>query len=519
MIELATAVTAQGNNIRSQSTQPPAISASSWNRSVILLLVTATVYFQTWADLWPLWQNKNATYTHGILTAALFLWLIWRSRATLAGIPASAEPRVLPLVLVLSLAWLLVARANIRIAHTMLWPVLAFSVLWAGSGWRTARGLAFPLGFLYFAIPFWDYLEPGLQAIASNVVGFLIRIAGTQASVEGTYILLPSTTIYIALTCSGAHFLAMSLAMGALAGELRGDNFRTRMLIMALAGVLSVAFNSVRILLIVLAQLHPTLQHAFETIGHLTFGWWVFALDIAVFLLVLRLIPASSPVSTQATTASVAQLPGGGAAGLYAAIAVAVVLPALSWFSQHLHEYPVPPTGSFDTADATRPIAPDFRWQPNYSGAAWQHRVAYITSQGHVLELYRNEYHQQSAGRELIAPGSPLFDSLAFSTRVSNVTQLVREGAPSIEVNRVELTDQSGRRWSALYTYLVDDEAIPEARRAQALTAWRSLYSRPAAGVLALVTPCVPDCAAVADDLEALAVRAYIEYRTTRRLQ
>ena len=134
-----------------------------------------------------------------------------------------------------------------------------------------------------------------MQAIASNVVGFLIRMSGTQASVEEPYILLPNTTIHIALTCSGAHFLAVSLAMGALTGELRGDRMRTRILIMALAALLSIAFNSVRILLIVLAHLHPTLQHAFETIGHLTFGWWVFALDIAVFVLALRFIPLSPP--------------------------------------------------------------------------------------------------------------------------------------------------------------------------------------------------------------------------------
>ena len=111
---MATPVTVRGKDI----------AATAWNRCAVLLLATTAVYFQTWADLWPLWENKNATYTHGGLIAALFLWLVWRSRTTLAGIPPSANPSVLPLVLVLSLAWLLAARANIRIAHTMLWPVL-----------------------------------------------------------------------------------------------------------------------------------------------------------------------------------------------------------------------------------------------------------------------------------------------------------------------------------------------------------------------------------------------------------
>lgn len=513
---MVTTVTAEGSDIHGQPFQPSASAAVAWNRCVILLLVTAAAYFQTWADLWPLWHNKNATYTHGVLIAALFLWLVWRTRTRLAGVPVSPAPLVLPLVLVLSLAWLFVAHANIRIAHTMLWPVLAFAVLWAGTGWRVARVLAFPLGFLYFAIPFWDYLEPGLQAIASNVVGFLIRLSGTQASVEGPYILLPSTTIHIALTCSGAHFLAVSLAMGALAGEIRGDTIGTRLIIMALAGFLSIAFNSLRILLIVLAHMHPTLQQAFETIGHLTFGWWVFALDVVVLVVALRFIPASTPRPAQPLAAAPLH-DAGQNIWWYATIGVALALPALSWIAGDLDRYPAPPAGPIGMSDATQTIAPDLRWQPAYDGVAWQHRVAYLTPGGHVIELYRNEYHRQSQGRELVSSGSGLFDHSAFTMSAPVRTLLAREGAPPIDANRLELTDQSGRTWSALYTYLVDDEAIPGSWRAQLLTAWRSLYSRPAAGVLALATPCIPDCAAVDDDLQALAVRAYAGYETGGR--
>ena len=193
-----------------------------------------------------------------------------------------------------------------------------------------------------------------------------------------------------------------------------------------------------------------------------------------------------------------------------------MALPAFSWMAQHLDAYPVPPAEP-SRAAASLPISPDVRWQPAYDGVAWQHRVAYLTPQGHVLELYRNEYQRQSQGRELFASGSPLFDPRAFNVNTSVRTQLIPEGARPVAVNRVELSDPSGRTWSALYTYLVDDETVPDARRAQFLTAWRSLYGRPVAGVFALATPCVPDCPAVKGDLEALAVRAYAEYETTRR--
>jgi hypothetical protein len=184
--------------------------------------------------------------------------------------------------------------------------------------------------------------------------------------------------------------------------------------------------------------------------------------------------------------------------------------------AQQLDESPVPSDGP-RLAGASLPIAPDLRWQPAYDGVAWQHRVAYLTPHGHVLELYWNEYRRQSQGRELFASGSPLFDLRTFTMSASIRTRLMAVGDRPVDANRVELTDPSGRTWSALYTYLVDDESVPDVWRARFLTAWRSLYSRPAAGVLALATPCVPDCPAVKDDLEALAVRAYAEYEISRR--
>ena len=495
------------------------------NRCTVLLLVAVAAYFQTWLDLWPLWERKNATYTHGTLIVLIALWLVWRGRSLLPDPPAS-RPSVLALVLLgmLSFAWLLAARANILIAYALLWPVLAFVLLWAGSGWKAARLLAFPLGFLYFAIPVWDYLEPALQALSAAIVSALIGIAGTQASVDGPHILLPGRTIYIALTCSGAHFLSVSLAMGALAGELRDDRWPTRLLILCVAGTLSIAFNSLRILMIVLAYLHDDLRNGLETIGHLTFGWWVFAIDLLVFYLALRLVPASrrsvEPQSPPVSAASTEE--GTHAAGKRAfafAVVAALVLPIASWAAEHAHPYPKSLAAPIAMRPATRSLSPDTRWQPQFDGAAWEQRTAYISSHGRIIELYRNEYHDQSQGGELISHGAQLFDRAVFITQQSTITMLQRTNAPAIEINRVQLQDQAGRLWTSLFTYVIDEDSVASTRDAQLVTAWRSLYSRPVAGVFAVLLPCLPDCAAVKADLDEAAVHAYDAYERARREQ
>ena len=492
-------------------------SIPAWNRCVLLLLITVAAYFQTWADLWPFWENKNATYTHGSLIAIIAIWLVWRARAALAQVPAVANPRVLSLVLALSAIWLLAARANIFVLYAMLWPVLAFAILWAGAGWRAASKLAFPLSFLYFAIPFWDYLKPPLQVVASTMVGILTSIVGVQAVVDGPYITVPSGTIYIALDCSGAHFLSVALAVGVLAGEFRGDRLRTRVLILVLAGLLSMIFNWLRILLIVFAYLDEDLKHGLETMGHLTFGWWVFAFDLVVFYLVLRLVPFSSPPAVVAGPSRTEYAPvSTNGSGLPLAITAAVLLPASSWVAQTMEDYPLDPPGPVAVAGLAGPISPDSRWQTDFKGAAWEHRVAYILKDGRVMELYRNEYHRQSQGKELIANGTLLFDPTSFETRTVTPAHLERDRKPFIDANRIELLDKSGRSWSAIYTYVIDGNAVASSRKAQLLTALRSLYGRPAAGVFAVAVPCVPDCAAVSDELAKATVLAYDAYQLER---
>jgi exosortase len=490
----------------------------AWNRSVLLLLLAVAAYFQTWSDLWPHWEKKDATYTHGTLIALISVWLVWNARRTLTGVSAAATPAMLPVVLVLSAAWFLAAHANAFIVHAMLWPLLAFAMVWAGVGWRAASRLAFPLGFLYFAIPAWDYLKPVLQVISAFMVGKLTLLVGVPAHVDGPYVMLPDATIFIALDCSGAHFLSVALAIGALAIWFRGDGLRTSVLILAIAGLLSMVFNWLRILLIVLAYLNPDLRHSLETMGHLTFGWWVFALDLVAFAVVLRFVPTSPKKAPEGEP--LAPTPGpavtaGGPMGYVLAAVAALLLPVSSWASHLARDYPADLASPIAVPGLAGPITPDKRWQPAFDGAAWSHRAAYVVPDGRVVELYRNEYHQQSQGKELISRGSPLFDPAVFSTGPSTIVRLNGANAP-LDATRVALKDKSGQEWTALYTYFVDDQIVANASRAQFLIALRSFYGHPPAGVLAMMMPCVPGCAVASSDLDGAMIRTFDAYRSTR---
>ena len=507
---------ATSSSVDKRESGTPALG--TWGQAVLLLLAVVGVYFQTWVDIWPYWENKNATYTHGTLVAVVTLWLLWRARPAVNRIEPLRDARAVPVVLLLSAVWVLATSANVFIVYAALWPLLAFAALWAGLGLQAAYRFAFPLSFLYFAIPVWDYLKPPLQVITTTMAGLLTSLFGIPAAFDGPYVTLPTGTIFIAEDCSGAHFLCVALAVGVLAGVLRGDVLRTRILILIVAGLLSMAFNWLRILLIVLAYQHPGLRDALETMGHLTFGWWVFALDLVVFSLVLRFVPRSADEQAAKRlpdrTAPVRSVNGSG--GLWIAAIAIVLLPAVAWVLPRIDSYPpaIPAADSGVTAADRQLLSPDLRWTPHYPGTAWEQRFALRTGSGNAVEVYGNRYHEQSQGNELVSRGSNKCDPRSFSAGSSGIVDLRDSQDRPIPARREVLTDRSGSSWLTLYTYLVDDEPIPGSRRVQLATAFRSVYSRPTAGVVAVAAPCPGECTSLSADLAETFVAVLEDYRT-----
>jgi hypothetical protein len=134
------------------------------------------------------------------------------------------------------------------------------------------------------------------------------------------------------------------------------------------------------------------------------------------------------------------------------------------------------------------------------------------------VELYRNEYHRQAQGDELVQSGREVFDSAVFSTITSERLELAGPGGRDLDVNIAELVTRSGRKWLGLYVYVVDDVFVLSPYRAQFVTGLRAVFGHPTAGVLAVAAPCAPDCRSTIPDLgEALleAHAAYTELQAT----
>jgi exosortase len=398
-------------------------------------------------------------------------------------------------------------------------PILAFLTLWVALGLRAALLFVSPLGFLYFAFPVWDVLQPPLQTVTSTMVGLLTKLIGMPAVLDGNYITLPTGKLFIAEGCSGAQFLCISLAVGTLACILRGDVRGTRVFVLVIAGLLSMVFNWLRILVIAFAHLHPDMQNAMDWLGgHLVVGWWIFAVGLLLLGLILRLIPSApyEPVTRELASRSTRNQ-SGNRAGLWLATSAVVTLPAIAWALPRFDSYPTEgPAISTELQKAgVELVAPDLRWSPHYPGADWEERMAFVSGEGFVIEVYTNQYHEQSQGSELISYISNLFDTSTFSPDSSHIINLRDLGGRPLPARRDTLTDSAGRFWLTMYTYLVDKDPIANGRRVQLATAIRAMYSRAPAGIIAVAVPCAETCEPRFAVVEPVFIRLLEDYRGT----
>ena len=108
------------------------------------------------------------------------------------------------------------------------------------------------------------------------MVGQLVELAGITAHIDGTTISLPYGQIIIADGCSGLRYMVIALALGHMLACLNHYPTQGYWLSMALALLLGLATNWVRIFVLVLVGYYTQMKSSLVG-DHETFGWLLFA--------------------------------------------------------------------------------------------------------------------------------------------------------------------------------------------------------------------------------------------------
>jgi exosortase len=465
--------------------------------NLLVVLIVAAALWPTSTALhqrWTAWEET--TYTHGWLIAAVVVFLLWRNRNA-ANAPA---PRISPVALAtlfgVGLLWAFGVRAGLLFIEWLLLPVFMWLAVWAATGAVSARRNLFAIAFLYFAVPLWGAVNGLFLWMTVMVVRGLLRVTNIPAHFDGNLVQVPAGVFEIAGGCSGLHFVMVALALGALMGELRGDDWRGRFKLLVLAGVLAVVSNWIRVFTIIVAGHYSDMQHYLVTVSHYSYGWVLFAVAMVGFFLLERRM-ATPPVpdgvtgpGTTAAPASVRALP---------VLGVAVVL-ALVALLQALSARPAP------AAAATNPAALAAEgWQPVVDGADIQ-TASTVDTPGARIEQRQYIFLFQHQGKEL---GGYTEDPTGGDQLLSSRQALISR----IPMTLYETRDSAGEAWLVAATYRLGAEHYATALPVKVRYARESLLRlRSVPATLAVWrTRCLPDCPAAEQSLGAFIAATEME--------
>jgi len=385
--------------------------AQAWRKACAVVLLLVSVFFlyaPSSGSLMGVWsESYGTTYTHGYIIAALVVWMVLRKRVQLASIAWSPSIGGSVLALAAGVAWLVSVRAGIEIFHQLLLVALLWLSIWAVFGVRMAMQLWVPIAFLIFAIPVWDYVNFILQEVTVKAVRLLLDLTTIPAYVDGNFVHLASGVFEIAGGCSGLHFFIVSLALGALSGEIGRDSMKVRIFLLALAGGIALLSNWLRVYIIIVAGYLTDMQHPLVREGHYNFGWMLFAVMMLVFfLLARRFAPAAGAESEHKAPAT-----DGTPRVLPIAVAAVCVLAIPAWEFLRAAEpaslpsaYSLPAPKGWSLSEPG--LAPE--WHPVFIGADRIERAEYISPAGRRVQLFFAGYASQRQSKELVTYGNSL---------------------------------------------------------------------------------------------------------------
>lgn len=275
----------KGVLIESMRTQTEVYSGSShWPAVLVLtmILIAAVLglFYETAWSMVSIWY-RSETFAHGFIIVPITLWLIWEKRSTLRQFVPQPEYRVLLLLVGGGFLWLAGYLADALVIQQLaLVSILIFGI-WTLLGNQITWALAFPLAFLFFAVPMGEDLVPPLMEITATATVYLIKLTGVPVYREGLFFSLPSGNWSVVEACSGVRYLIASVTLGALYAYMTYNRLSKRALFILAAAIVPIIANSLRAYIIVMLG-HLSDMKIATGVDHLIYGWLFFGLVMLI---------------------------------------------------------------------------------------------------------------------------------------------------------------------------------------------------------------------------------------------
>lgn len=391
---------------------------SAWKRAfaaiILVELALIGLYFDTARTMVDIWW-RSETFNHAFLVPPISLWLIWEKRHALLRVaPRPTLWLALPFV-GLAFAWLLGELAAVNAATHFAFVALLVLAVPLVIGWPAAWRIAFPLGFLFFAVPFGEFVMPRLMewTAAFTVIG--LRASGIPVFQEGLHFVIPSGRWSVVEACSGVRYLIASIVVGTLYAYLNYQSTRRRLIFVGVAIVVPLVANWVRAYLIVMIG-HFSGNTLAVGVDHLIYGWLFFGIVIMLMFAIglrWREAEAALPPLSAATASPAAGQPAASLVlAVVLALGIALTPRAVQVAMDSGPQLPPPELAASPLATngwqlVDTPLAD---WQPAFANPAATLHVALAKDERRV-GVFIAYYRQQGYARKLISSENQLVTS------------------------------------------------------------------------------------------------------------
>ncbi|WP_407278626.1 exosortase A [Aromatoleum evansii] len=428
----------------------------------IALLALLGTYRETLASMIEIW-NRSDTFAHGYLVAPIACWLIWRERVQLRGLPLTPSPVGLAAAALAGFAWLLGELASVASVSQFAFVGMVVALVWAVMGTRVARALAFPLGFLFFLVPFGEFLFPAMMDRTTDFIIWGLRASGVPVYAEGRSLVIPSGHWEVVEGCSGVRYLIASVVVGSLYAHLTYRSLSRRSVFVAFSVVLPVFANWLRAYGIVLVA-HLTDNRVAAGVDHLIYGWVFFGLVMMMLFWVGARWREDDVPRAPARDAAVSRVPtrpgmprGAIAAGVAAIVAVLIWQAVLAGLDAQGRRGSVTLAG-LNAGEGWERVAdtrlPD--WKPHFFGMRRELREIWSNG-GPPVGLYLAYYRGQVPGEELVNSENRVLKhkdrQWTMTAEGAHATQI---GAEAASVRSTEIANAASGRLLVWHWYWID---------------------------------------------------------------
>ena len=381
----------------------PGATASQWKTILQMaavvgaaLSVTVFLFWQTVAAMAHTWVHDRS-YSQGFIVPVISIFLTWSVRQNLIGKRPQPWLPGFFLLAGLGLLWVVGNVGNVLVIQEFAVTGIVVALVWTIAGTTVTRELVFPLGFLFFAVPFGSELLPTLQNFTAKFAAAALQLSGVAVVLEEHLLSTSTGTWQVAEACSGLRYLTASIMLGVLLAGLIYRSWKRRMAFVALSIVVPILANGIRAYGIVLLGSWSDTRTA-ATIDHVVYGTIFFTL-ISVGLIMFgfrwrehpveRSVPVTSDSNHSNDSATLARM-------IAAAVAATVLLTAAPLAAGLLWTKQAPNCTVQVSVDPKWRLATnlDWDWAPSLGAAATENVQSYVGPDSGTVQVYTASYHQ-----------------------------------------------------------------------------------------------------------------------------